>query len=410
MGLTNAKLKSIHGNTYSGKPEITDGDGLSIRISTKGKISFQIRYRYEGKPVRLKLGEYPIMTLSEARSERDKQMEFVKKKRDPRSLAMLEPQSKATATIQDCIDYWYANYCLLKRDRPSDILKRVNGFVSKEWAKTYIEEMTILDFSNFFKSLNELAAENKAIDKTEQGCSGAVHNSIIELRTVFRYCVRQGYIKNTFFESLRPGDFAKPYQPRERALNNREIGVIWNRCSQTSLGERNQVILKLAMVFGCRMGELANAKKTDFNLKDKIWTVPREFSKNKIKSIKRPIPEKIIPIIERAFELAPVNVWVFPNRTMTGPVSVSSLSKIAVSLCEYLNIDHFVNHDFRRTLSTHLTDLQCPIYITEKILGHHLKGILGVYNKSDMLEEMAYWLDVWVSHIEKCTEIKIKQD
>lgn len=67
MALSDTKLRSIHGKPYSGAPELTDGDGLSVRITPGGTITFQYRYRWNGKPVRLTVGRYPAVTLKDAR-------------------------------------------------------------------------------------------------------------------------------------------------------------------------------------------------------------------------------------------------------------------------------------------------------------------------------------------------------
>ncbi|MDX6941939.1 Arm DNA-binding domain-containing protein, partial [Enterobacter kobei] len=53
MALSDTKLRSINAKPYSGAPEVTDGDGLSVRITPTGTITFQHRYRWNGKPVRL---------------------------------------------------------------------------------------------------------------------------------------------------------------------------------------------------------------------------------------------------------------------------------------------------------------------------------------------------------------------
>jgi hypothetical protein len=51
--LTDTRLRAIANKPYDGPSEIADRDGLSARISPKGKITFQYRYRFNGKPVRL---------------------------------------------------------------------------------------------------------------------------------------------------------------------------------------------------------------------------------------------------------------------------------------------------------------------------------------------------------------------
>ena len=67
MALADSWLRGINGKPYEGQSEVTDGDGLSVRISPKGLITFQVRHMRDGKQVRTSLGRYPSMTLKEAR-------------------------------------------------------------------------------------------------------------------------------------------------------------------------------------------------------------------------------------------------------------------------------------------------------------------------------------------------------
>lgn len=64
MALSDTKLRAIHNKPYDGKSEITDIDGLSVRISPKGVITFQCRYRLNGKQNRIGIGRYPAMLLA----------------------------------------------------------------------------------------------------------------------------------------------------------------------------------------------------------------------------------------------------------------------------------------------------------------------------------------------------------
>ncbi|WP_414058466.1 Arm DNA-binding domain-containing protein [Rouxiella chamberiensis] len=42
-----------------GSPELSEGDELGVRISSLGAMTFQFRYRWEGKVQRISLGKYP---------------------------------------------------------------------------------------------------------------------------------------------------------------------------------------------------------------------------------------------------------------------------------------------------------------------------------------------------------------
>ncbi|PHM24341.1 integrase [Xenorhabdus innexi] len=66
MALSDTRLRAIHGKPYQGKAELTDIDGLSVRVSPKGVITFQCRYRLNGKQHRIGIGRYPATSLRDA--------------------------------------------------------------------------------------------------------------------------------------------------------------------------------------------------------------------------------------------------------------------------------------------------------------------------------------------------------
>lgn len=84
--LTDDWLEENAGTLAPAVREFTDGRGLSVRISAKGKIVFQIRYRFRHKPVRLDLDVYPTMSLRDARIENERLREYLKDGVDPRTV------------------------------------------------------------------------------------------------------------------------------------------------------------------------------------------------------------------------------------------------------------------------------------------------------------------------------------
>ncbi|MCQ8877600.1 integrase family protein [Pseudoalteromonas shioyasakiensis] len=394
MKITAAKLKSLNGKPYNGKPEISDGDNLSLRISPKGKITFQIRYRLNGKPARYKIGTYPAMTLAKAREECERQMIQIRKNLDPRKMKAVNNVNllgNDNPTLMDAINFWYTQYCLLKRERPDEILKRITSCITDEWKEQYISEISQHHFSALFKSMND--------ESINSGNGvGFSFNSIIELRSALRFCLRLGYIANSDFEALRPSDFASDYEEREHFLSIKECRLIWSRIDHLALTDRNKTILRCAMVFGCRIRELYTAHKTDFDLDNALFTVRRENTKGKTHSIVRPIPSILINDLYHLMKQSPGFVHMFHNRGGDKPASGSSVSLIAKACYENIeDVRPFRMHDLRRTLSTNLTDAGCPLQFTEKLLGHKMKGVLAIYNKSPMLDELTEWLDKWVN-------------
>ena len=66
------------------------------------------------------------------------------------------------------------------------------------------------------------------------------------------------------------------------------------------------------------------------------------------------------------------------------------------------SIESFCIHDLRRTARTHLARLGVESHIAERCLNHKLKGVEGIYNQHDYLDERRKALIKWANFIEAC--------
>ncbi|WP_017444659.1 Arm DNA-binding domain-containing protein [Gayadomonas joobiniege] len=67
MVLTESWLKAQYGKAKTKELVKADRDGLCVRVSPKGKVTYSLRYSYAGGRKRVDLGSYPLMSLKEAR-------------------------------------------------------------------------------------------------------------------------------------------------------------------------------------------------------------------------------------------------------------------------------------------------------------------------------------------------------
>ena len=86
MALSEAWLKAQLGKDRIKIEEFADRDAMGVRITPKGKIVFQLRYRYNGKQCRLDLGSYPNLSLKNARQESDRLRSELEKGYDPKQV------------------------------------------------------------------------------------------------------------------------------------------------------------------------------------------------------------------------------------------------------------------------------------------------------------------------------------
>lgn len=112
MPLTESWLKAQANKPRTKIEEFPDRDSISVRISVKGKITFQLRYRFVGKAHRLDLGSYPAVSLKEARTQGDKYRAALEQGQDPKQVKLKEALSHQEAyTFTQLFEEWYERYC-----------------------------------------------------------------------------------------------------------------------------------------------------------------------------------------------------------------------------------------------------------------------------------------------------------
>ena len=110
--LTESWLKANHNKTHDKVFEKADRDAPSVRVSAKGKIVFQYRYRYDGKPCRLDLGVYPRLGLK-AHAKNSSVKALLDEDKNPKiEFALEKAQHKAEHTFSELFDVWYDSVCV----------------------------------------------------------------------------------------------------------------------------------------------------------------------------------------------------------------------------------------------------------------------------------------------------------
>ena len=99
MKLTDAKLRSLKATGKTQK--FSDEGGLYLHLSPSGGQLWRLAYRFGGKQKTLALGQYPAVSLVEARKRREEARELLarvsipaKRKRNARPLRPLQYLSR----------------------------------------------------------------------------------------------------------------------------------------------------------------------------------------------------------------------------------------------------------------------------------------------------------------------------
>ena len=111
--ITDTKLRKALGKKRDDIEVISDSHGLNARISQAGKISFFYRYRWAGKAVKLNVGDYPAMSIAQARERRQQFRSWLTDGFDPREQVKLEKLSRQDSlSVADAFNYWIERHCI----------------------------------------------------------------------------------------------------------------------------------------------------------------------------------------------------------------------------------------------------------------------------------------------------------
>lgn len=396
MALTPTKLNKLNGKKNK-DCTIPDGQSLSAVVSPQGKIIFQYRFRWLTKQAKMKLGTYPAMSIDAARARVLEYKGLLEQGLDPRQHQQLQiKKNQSSLSVKEALEFWLEKKAKTRSDynKLEPLFERyVYSFVgSMPLVKTTMEHW-------------DLVFENPKLQQYPVQAGSLLGL----LQRAFRYVSRKHKGTCLVLESLCVEDVGKAPEKCERYLHDHELGKVWDFVNGNGdnnkypISRRNLIVIKLIMAFGDRTKELRTANKSDFDLVNGIWTI--KDSKAGI-SIIRPIHDDVISDLQELIAMYPKTKILLPPMTKPEsktPVSGQSLVGIPSRVSSRLGLAKWNMHDLRRTIKTHMLKLKIDEGVTEKVLGHTLKGTDANYNKHNYLDEQLAAYDKWLGHLNGLT-------
>lgn len=395
MAITNTKLKAIHGKARDKKLEIADRDGLVIVAGLKGKVSFVFRYRLDGKSKRHTIGSYPAFSLDDAREEAFKLKRTLEEGVDPKSLR----DNNVRRYIDECADHWLTNYVSTLKPKTQTLYRsQAKVYFNRNMLKTDVEATRFEEWIAYFDRIAESTSRKNA---------GAILKTV---KSMLRYCKSRAFINKSKVLDIQLKAVGVSSTVGQRTLDLDEVAKLWIEIGRTKATPAIKSCLKLLIILGARNSEIREAKRKEFDLTKKLWILPIERSKTG-KIIRRALPELACQIISELDQIYGVGDYLIPGAHSGTPMTTHSVARMCKRLYGKLHLEHgieeFTVHDFRRTISTRLSEKGVLPHVTEKMLGHELQGVMAVYNKHDWIEEQAVAYEMWCNLIHEATALAL---
>lgn len=170
---------------------------------------------------------------------------------------------------------------------------------------------------------------------------------------------------------------------RSRVLDDEELKAIWS-IAQGMFGD----MIKIALLTGQRREKIATMRWRDLS-EDGIWTISTEAREKGNPGVLG-LSDAAMAIINARPRFAK-NSYVFAGR---GTTHANGFSKSKTALDKKLienkhTLPHWQFHDLRRTARSLMARAGVRSDIAERVLGHAIPGIVGIYDRHAYTEEKA---------------------
>lgn len=380
----------------------TIAKGLVLRASAGGQKSWYAVYGPPAKRQWLKLGTYPEIPLGTDKGARQRAKDTRAKVGDGGDPIADKKALAASQTVSDLVENYVARHASTKRSG-DEIARRLRKNVSDLIGPIKLADLHRRDLTRCIDAVKDRGAHVEA-------------NRLFEdMRAMVRWARGRGDLDQNHMEGMR-----KPTETveRDRVLSAEEIKTMWAALPDADMRESTRRILRLCLITGQRVGEIAGMMRDELDLTRGVWTIPAARAKNKREHVV-PLSALAIEIIaaqiadagalaDRKERVAPPFVFPGPGArdAVTGASVPKAVKRVEVTkrgVATIMGVPPWTPHDLRRSAATGMEEIGVSPFIIGHVLNHvsATKASITsrVYARYDYAREKREALDLWADRL-----------
>lgn len=373
----------------------SDGGGLTFTLSQAGTASWTLRYYVGGKRKEVTLGNYPDITLSEARRLASAHRAAVDQGADP-------AKEKATRKREASTPVWTVK--MLAEDYKAKRLSTASGFadVTLYYRNADLNNTLIpLLGSSPVASVTgqDIVQMLRDADKTWT-ISKRILTTALKL---FEHAVGLHLIHINPCVGVSLVSLLGPRPPIKRRVMLSKEDLRKLLATMDTLGTENALALRILLATCVRTNELTNARWEHIDLDRGEWWVPDETTKTR-KGFWVPLMPPVIQWFQELKTIAGNSPFVLPARIARKqgqPITERTLWAAITRAFDTgrLTVTKFTPHDTRSTAKGHMRNLGISHDDSERALSHVITGMAGIYDVREELPEKRRALQVWADYL-----------
>lgn len=367
-----------------------DGDGLSLLIKPTGKKTWQFRYQKLGtsKRTTIALGNYPALSLADARELRANYLALLAKGIDPQEQAATakeQTQIEKDSIFSKVSSDWFE---IKKKSVTGDYAKDIWRSLTKD-IFPIIENIPVQEIKarTLISALEPIKA---------RGALETVRRLVQRLNEIMIFAVNTGLIDANPASGIGNA-FEWPKKQNMPALRPEELPQLMRAISMSNLSLPTRCLIEWQLLTLVRPAEASATEWSEVNLEEKLWIIPAVRMKAK--------REHIVPLSERALELLqimqPINghrQYVFASRINPNAPMNSQTANAAIKRIGYGG--KLVAHGLRSIASTAMNEAGFNSDVIEAALAHSDRDeVRKSYNRAIYLPQRIKLMNWWGSTV-----------
>jgi integrase len=384
--LTALKADKVKAPGYYG-----DGGGLFLQVSKYGSKSWVFRFKANGRLREMGLGSLDTYSLAEARERaracrklRDEGKDPIEERNAVRLAAKLD--AAKAMTFEQCAERYIAAHRAGWR----------NGKHRDQWSSTLATYVNPI-FGALPVRAIDTAIVMKAVEPIWNEKPETASRVRGRIESILDWAAARGFRGGEnparwrgHLDHLLPKKTKIRRVEHHAALAYPEIGAFMAELrEQEGVGAR---ALEFAISTAARTGEVIAAQWYEFDLAERLWTVPAERMKAG-KEHRVPLSDAALAIIE---ELARVRHgdFVFPGGRADRPISNMAMTMTL----RRMGRGDLTVHGFRSTFRDWAADRTgFPAEVAEMALAHTISDkVEAAYRRGDLFQKRRQLMDAWV--------------
>jgi integrase len=370
---------------------LLDGEGLQLRVKTSGTKSWLFNYYHPitKKRKNLSLGQYPALTLAEARKQRASSKELLTNNIDPKEYRddqLSDEKLKMGFTLKSiALDWFEVKKTKIAETTSKSLWRNFENHLFPSIGHRPIDKILAPEV---IKSLKPLAGK---------GSLETLHKTIGHLNEVMKHAVNTGRIHHNPLAGISAA-FNTPKVTHMATIKPEELPELMKAISYSNITLVTRCLLEFQLHTMVRSSEAAKATWDEIDFENMLWEIPAERMKMKVKHTV-PLTQQVLNLLELVKPLTGERKYIFPADRHPNQPSGSERANKALQRIGFKG--RLVAHGMRSLASTTLNEQGFDGDVIEAALAHQEENeVRRAYNRSKYLErrqKLMYW---WSEHIE----------